>query len=200
MTADTLLEQINSGSLEAPANYLVEQLDSGVIILTRSFEILLVNTSAKQHLNRVPSINIAGKILEVCDCEQLRPVSEAIRARLELTSLPRRAPFELKKPELDIDFLLEVISLSSEPPLVALKIIDPVDLTKRRLTRAELIYDLTRREAEVLRQLCSSLTEPQIAVVLNISANTLRTHRKNIYAKLHVNNRNEMLLLLSRLA
>ncbi|MGV6858910.1 MAG: LuxR C-terminal-related transcriptional regulator [bacterium] len=48
---------------------------------------------------------------------------------------------------------------------------------------------LSEREQQVLRLLASELTGPQIAEHLFVSLNTLRTHTKNIYSKLGVNNR-----------
>jgi LuxR family maltose regulon positive regulatory protein len=49
--------------------------------------------------------------------------------------------------------------------------------------------ELSERELEVLRLLGSELTGPDIARELTVSVNTLRTHTKNIYLKLGVNNR-----------
>ena len=48
---------------------------------------------------------------------------------------------------------------------------------------------LSKRELEVLRLLGSELTGPEIARGLFVSLNTLRTHIKNIFNKLGVNNR-----------
>jgi len=48
---------------------------------------------------------------------------------------------------------------------------------------------LSEREREVLRLLATELSGPEIAGELLISLNTLRTHTKNIYSKLDVNNR-----------
>ena len=48
---------------------------------------------------------------------------------------------------------------------------------------------LSERELQVLRLLGSDLDGPDIARELTVSLNTLRTHTKNIYAKLGVNNR-----------
>jgi len=52
-----------------------------------------------------------------------------------------------------------------------------------------LIEPLTERELEVLRLLRTYLTGPEIARQLTVSLNTLRTHTKNIYSKLGVNDR-----------
>jgi LuxR family maltose regulon positive regulatory protein len=52
-----------------------------------------------------------------------------------------------------------------------------------------LIEPLSERELEVLRLLESDLDGPDIASELVVSLNTVRTHTKNIYAKLGVNSR-----------
>jgi LuxR family maltose regulon positive regulatory protein len=52
-----------------------------------------------------------------------------------------------------------------------------------------LIEPLSERELDVLRLLRSDLSGPAIAGELMVSLNTMRTHTKNIYTKLSVNNR-----------
>jgi ATP/maltotriose-dependent transcriptional regulator MalT len=52
-----------------------------------------------------------------------------------------------------------------------------------------LIEPLSERELDVLRLLGTDLDGPDIARQLVVSLNTIRTHTKNIYAKLGVNNR-----------
>ncbi len=52
-----------------------------------------------------------------------------------------------------------------------------------------LIEPLSDRELEVLRLLGTDLDGPEIARELTVSLNTVRTHTKNIYSKLGVNNR-----------
>jgi LuxR family transcriptional regulator, maltose regulon positive regulatory protein len=68
----------------------------------------------------------------------------------------------------------------------------------------DLIEPLSERELAVLRLLATDLDGPAIARELLVSPNTMRTHTKNIYGKLGVNNRRaavrraEELQLLSR--
>ena len=52
-----------------------------------------------------------------------------------------------------------------------------------------LVEPLSERERDVLRLLRTDLSGPDIARQLMVSLNTLRTHTKNIYNKLGVNNR-----------
>jgi LuxR family maltose regulon positive regulatory protein len=67
-----------------------------------------------------------------------------------------------------------------------------------------LIEPLSERELDVLRLLATELDGPEIAYELMVTLNTMRTHTKNIYSKLGVNNRRaavrraEELELLSR--
>ena len=69
---------------------------------------------------------------------------------------------------------------------------------------AALIEPLSDRELDVLRLLGTDLDGPEIARELTVSLNTVRTHTKNLYSKLGVNNRRaavkraEELQLLSR--
>lgn len=57
---------------------------------------------------------------------------------------------------------------------------------RRSLERRCTSGHLSHREAEVLRQVASGLTNKEIADRLNISASTVITHRKNITAKLGI--------------
>ena len=59
----------------------------------------------------------------------------------------------------------------------------------RPTTQPGLVDPLSERELDVLRLLGSDLGGPEIARELVVSLNTVRTHTRNIYAKLGVNNR-----------
>ncbi len=53
-------------------------------------------------------------------------------------------------------------------------------------------FNLSKRENEVLKQLCTGLNYQQIAANLIISPNTVRTHIENIYKKMEVKNKAEL--------
>ncbi len=55
--------------------------------------------------------------------------------------------------------------------------------------QSKIVEPLSERELEVLKLLRSELSGPEIAQRLIVSLNTLRTHTKNIFNKLGVNNR-----------
>ena len=53
--------------------------------------------------------------------------------------------------------------------------------------------DLTEREEEILKELSNGYSPKEIAETLKISIQTVRTHIKNIYKKLEVNNQIQLL-------
>jgi LuxR family maltose regulon positive regulatory protein len=61
----------------------------------------------------------------------------------------------------------------------------------------ELEMDLTQRECEVFRLLANGMTRAEITETLGISINTTKTHIANIFVKLGVNSRQQLLRLLS---
>jgi LuxR family maltose regulon positive regulatory protein len=65
----------------------------------------------------------------------------------------------------------------------------PLIAPEVRPANSRLVEPLSEREIEVLRLLRSELSGPEIAQQLVVSLNTLRTHTKNIFSKLGVNNR-----------
>jgi DNA-binding NarL/FixJ family response regulator len=64
-------------------------------------------------------------------------------------------------------------------------------MTKYRQNQRTLQETLSSREREVLAQLARGLTNPEIALELSVSENTVRFHLKHIFAKLGVGNRTE---------
>jgi DNA-binding NarL/FixJ family response regulator len=55
-------------------------------------------------------------------------------------------------------------------------------------------YSLTEREIETLRSLSQGNSYKMIASELNISIDTVRTHIKRIYEKLHVHSQTEAIV------
>lgn len=51
--------------------------------------------------------------------------------------------------------------------------------------------ELSEREMEVLKEVARGRSNAEIAATLAVSENTVRFHLKNVYEKLHVNNRTE---------
>ena len=69
------------------------------------------------------------------------------------------------------------------------RLLTPYDVPQAATTSPALVEQLSGRERDVLRLLAGDLDGPAIARELVVSLNTVRTHTKNIYTKLGVNNR-----------
>ncbi|QBD83468.1 helix-turn-helix transcriptional regulator [Ktedonosporobacter rubrisoli] len=86
--------------------------------------------------------------------------------------------------------LLEGAAKHGIAPNYVRQLLKALDSAKARTpVKQVLIEPLTERELEVLRLFRTDLNGPQIAGELIISLNTVRTHTKNIFSKLGVNNR-----------
>ena len=55
--------------------------------------------------------------------------------------------------------------------------------------KSDMVEPLSERQLEVLKLLRSNSSRPEIALQLSVSINTFRTHTKNIFSKLGVNDR-----------
>jgi LuxR family maltose regulon positive regulatory protein len=84
--------------------------------------------------------------------------------------------------------LLRAAAKHGIAPSYVRRLLAAVDQTQAPIQHG-LIEPLSERELDVLRLLGSDLDGPDIARELVVSLNTVRTHTKNIYAKLGVNNR-----------
>jgi len=86
--------------------------------------------------------------------------------------------------------LLRAVAKQGTAPGYVRRLLAAVNKTEDSMPASQgLIEPLSARELDVLRLLGSDLDGPDIARELVVSLNTERTHTKNIYAKLGVNNR-----------
>jgi LuxR family maltose regulon positive regulatory protein len=66
---------------------------------------------------------------------------------------------------------------------------EQVELSVSQVSESSYIEPLSEREIEVLQLIAEGLTNPEIATRLILSLYTVKTHTRNIYSKLGVNNR-----------
>jgi LuxR family maltose regulon positive regulatory protein len=86
--------------------------------------------------------------------------------------------------------LLKALSKQPDAPTHVRRLLAATTATRTSASiPSELVDPLSERELDVLRLLGGDLDGPAIARELSVSLNTLRTHTKNIYAKLGVSSR-----------
>lgn len=127
---------------------------------------------------RANGVNIPVMMFTVFEDED--KIFEAICAGANGYLLKNTEPHKL------IDSIKEVMDGGAPmSPVIARKVLQMFALHKPTLVTPH-NYELTPREGEILKQLTLGLSYKMIASECNISFETVRTHIKNIYAKLHV--------------
>lgn len=137
----------------------------------------------KERLPRLPVVMLTV-------FEEGEQVFEALRARACGYLLKRTAPAALLA-------ALEEVHRGGSPmsTAVARRVVEPFHRAgQARPTAGEALHSLTGREAEILCQLAQGRRNKEIADQLGVSLDTVRTHLRHIYEKLHVNSRTEALL------
>ncbi|MBL7932439.1 MAG: response regulator transcription factor [Bacteroidia bacterium] len=62
------------------------------------------------------------------------------------------------------------------------------DFIRKKIKYSQVPDELSKREIEILNLIAQEKTTPEIAGLLNISVNTIETHRKHLFEKLEVSN------------
>lgn len=89
-------------------------------------------------------------------------------------------------------FAFDVLWSTTVAASALITIDDPVSQQPAVSEKVASLLDLTRSEARVAELLASGRSERAIAATLSVSLNTVKTHRKRIYAKLGVTSRLEL--------
>ena len=180
---------------------LLESLSQGVIVTSRNMQPLYWNTKARslcQHLSSSasPPLDLPAAVSEVChrlmreesssdrpfimECQSATGQTIRISARwLDMTvqretAMPDRVSSGSRQ--------TAEFGRSRQPYLLVL-LEDCNDLLQEELRIERKKYDLTEREAEVWMLLRQEYSYQEIAKMLQISLNTVKTHVKNVYAK-----------------
>ena len=139
-----------------------------------------------------------GSVIEIL---LLQTLSHQLRGDIPAALAPLERALALAEPEgyvrvfVDegppVAELLEAVADQGIAASYVRRLLTAFDSKAKRGTQREtgLVEPLSERELDVLRLLGTDLGGPDIARELVVSLNTVRTHTKNIYAKLGVNNR-----------
>jgi LuxR family maltose regulon positive regulatory protein len=141
-------------------------------------EILLVQALARQALeDGSQALALVERAMTLAEPEGYVRifVDEGEPMRLLIEELSRNRDHPLH------DYAVKLLAAFTQPPAA------PKPVISQR--KSGMIEPLSERELEVLKLLRSELSGPEIARQLVVSLNTLRTHTKNIFNKLGVNNR-----------
>ena len=158
--------------------------------LGSTIQIYLLQALAFQAQNNFPhALSALERALALAEPEGYERsfVDEGEEMRLLIEKLSR-------KQDLPLNGYVDKLLAAFIQPMAVQQSAHPVQTWASIPQRSDLIEPLSEREREVLKLLRSELSGPEIAQHLIVSLNTFRTHTKNIFNKLGVNNRRAAIL------
>jgi DNA-binding NarL/FixJ family response regulator len=161
---------------------LVPQTAANVVLM----DINLPNMSGVECVRRLKAENPALQIIMLTIYEDNDMIFKALQAGAVGYLLKRSSPDEI------LEAIVEV-SRGGAPmsSSIARRVVQSFQNTAPSL---EAHVHLTKREEEVLAYVARGYVNKEIAEALSVSLETIRTHMKNIYEKLHVRSRTEAVL------
>jgi DNA-binding CsgD family transcriptional regulator len=178
---DITLSQYHSGDNNEIVNFIFDTLPVGVIILNRKIDIVYSNKQASLFLSRfeipeeIPSVG--RKIFDALDREKFQ---ELFPGEIIITKKFEGSPSNW--------FFKFAIPVNSQPVIVIFIIEDKIS-NKLNVNEIRQQYKLTRREADVLRRTLDGFKNIEISKDLEIVEQTVKDHLSNIYGKIGVENR-----------
>jgi DNA-binding CsgD family transcriptional regulator len=187
---------------------VLDQLSSGVVLLDRRARILYANAAARALDAREGPLLLRNATVTARSPSHAQRLGSLIRAAI--AGLPSGS---MSVPRLHGEGLVTIIAISVRghdvdrfsylhmpDAAVLLFIVDP---TNRGGASPELIRDafgLTPAEARVAIAAASGLGIPDVALQLNLSPNTIKTHLRHVFAKTGTASQGELTRLITSIA
>ncbi|NRG17787.1 helix-turn-helix transcriptional regulator [Rhizobiales bacterium] len=199
-TTDTGFDgQLGETNDHAPLLELNDRYERAAFVVDSEARLIEANEHAGRLLECGADVRLRGSFIEFAEKNRQHSFSDTL-TELHDRSTGSRREFIIERPSTGrrpIHVEIQKISGVDHFLIIA---VDLNDTSIGPMARLRQVFDLTSREADIARLMATPLTEAEIALSLGISTNTLRSHRKTIYAKLNVANRVDLTLLLHRLA
>jgi DNA-binding CsgD family transcriptional regulator len=182
---DITLSQYHSGDNNEIINFVFDTLPVGVIILNRKIEMVYTNKQASLFLSRfeipeeIPSVS--RRIFDALDREKFQ---ELFPGEITITKKFEGSPSNW--------FFRFAIPINSQPVIVIFIIEDKIS-NKLNVNEIRQQYKLTRRESDVLRRALDGFKNIEISKELEIMEQTVKDHLSNIYMKIGVENRFDLI-------
>ncbi len=168
--------------------FVLNKMPLGVIVYNHNLDIIYSNKKAKGFLKRQ---QLPDEINTIC-----RRIINAI----ETSSLKEKFPGEIyiskKFKDSPNNWIFSLSVYESPKPYVCIYIIEEKFSNRFDLNDMRKQFRLTRRETDVLRQVLDGLQNSEIAEELEISEQTIKDYLSNIYSKIGVKNRFDLIRFL----
>lgn len=182
---DVTFSQYHQGANEEIINFIFDTLPAGVIVLNRKIDIVYSNRQASLFLNRfdlpeeIPSVS--RRIFDALDREKFREFFPGeITVTKKFEGSPNTWIFRFAVP-------------AQSPPVIILFISEDKISYKLNVNEIRQQYRLTRRETDILRRVLDGLKNTEISKEFEIVEQTVKDHLSNIYVKIGVENRFDLI-------
>jgi len=167
------------------ADFLLQAMPVGILVMNDKLDITYRNGEGRKFLERygmpgeVP--RIGGRILEAFQTSRLNEL------------FPGEVYIEKRLGDSTSKWLFKLHIVEGHTPRIVVFIIEEAVSNQLNMGEIRLRYRLTRRETDVLRRVLKGLKNTDIAEELSISEQTIKDHLSNIYAKIGIENRNDLM-------
>lgn len=195
----TNAESSDAAALNLIQSSLLECLHQGVIVTSRSLKLLYRNAKAQllcqQLAGSEKPLELPMAVVEVCQrllreqrlsdrplvMECQTATRQTIRLSARWLALTIDRSHGVSNPAMQSDS--HAAERETQPPYILIMLENCNELLQEELRIERKKYDLTEREAEVWMLLRQEYSYQDVARLLQISLNTVKTHVKNVYAK-----------------
>lgn len=181
LEADTPSENLGSDTLWSR---LVESMPEGVIVVAQTLQPLYTSLKAKRLCQQLSSEVVHGAVLldvVIEACHRLIKAESETRSLIAEYQGLQGHSVRVRASWLSMGAISS--NSKSDQPYMLVLLEDCDEALKENLWVDRQKYDLTGREAEIWTLLRQEYTYQEIADILQISLNTVKTHVKNVYTK-----------------
>ncbi len=176
--------KLRSRIMKGISKSILNEVPLGVMVFDQKMKIIYQNNTVDKFVRRygiVPELTAMAKTI----------FKE--RSSSDKNTLSKDKPFSPKNTK-GLPVNLSIRHLYSEDPYPRISVFICTKPFNSHLNVGEVIqrYNLTNKEAEILRQLVRGLRNSDIAWELNMQAHTVRDHLRSIYLKCGVRNKLEL--------
>jgi len=182
---DIALSQYHSGNNNDIINFVFDALPVGVVIFNRKIDIVYNNKHASLFLCRykipeeIPSVG--RRIFDALDRDKFQ---ELFPGEIIVTKKFEGSPS---------NWLFRFAIPLKSQPIIVLFIIEDKISNKLNVNEIRQQYKLTRREADIIRRVLDGLKNSEISKDLEIVEQTVKDHLSNIYQKIGVQDRFDLI-------
>jgi DNA-binding CsgD family transcriptional regulator len=182
---DITLSQYHSGNINEIINFIFDTLPVGVVIFNRKIDIAYNNKQASLFLSR---FEIPEEILFVS-----RRIFDALEREKFHELFPGEITITKKLEGSPSNWIFKFAIPVNSHPIIVLSIIEDKISNKLNVNEIRQKYKLTRREIDVLRRVLDGLKNIEISKDLEIVEQTVKDHLSNIYMKIGVVDRFDLI-------